>query len=156
MSASSKRAGRFAADNRKALRDYAVLEKLEAGIELQGCEVKSIREGRVDLTGGFAMERDGEMVLCDVHISPYEFGSHFNPEPDRQRRLLLRKRQIRSLADRVAQNGLAIIPLNFHITRGWVKVELGLCKGKKTYDKRDALRRKTAMRETERAVRRGG
>ncbi len=155
MTAVPMKPGGVVADNRKALRDYTVLEKFEAGIELQGCEVKSIREGRVDLTGGFAMERNGEMVLCDVHISPYEHGGFFNPEPNRPRRLLLRKRQIRSLADRVAQKGLAIIPLNLHLTRGWVKVELAVCKGKKTYDKREALRRKTEMREAQRESARG-
>lgn len=139
--------------NRKAHRDYSVLERFEAGIALLGTEVKSIREGRADLTGGFADFKGDNIILRDVHIKPYEFGHQFNHEPRRPRRLLLHKHEIKRLFGKVALKGRTLIPLAIYFNRrGKIKVELGLCQGKHTFDKRETIRRKTVDRETERAM----
>ncbi|MBI2440908.1 MAG: SsrA-binding protein SmpB [Lentisphaerae bacterium] len=139
--------------NRRARANYAVLERFEAGIVLLGTEVKSIRSGNADLTSGFAMLEDGALVLCDVHIKPYEFGHQFNHEPRRPRRLLVHQQELKRLAGKLATKGCTLIPLALYFNRrGKIKVELGLCRGKQTYDKRETIRRRTAERETERAL----
>ena len=140
------------ATNRKATYDYFVLERIEAGIELHGTEVKSLRAGLANLTGGFGDIQDGQVFLRDVRISPYEFGNRFNHEPDRPRRLLMHRREIDRLLGKTAQKGLTLIPLSLYFKRGHVKVELGLCKGKHTVDKRDDLKRKAADRDARRAA----
>ena len=141
------------ATNRKARHDYIILEKFEAGISLLGSEVKSIRERRVDLTAGFANLENGELILRDIHIKPYEYAHQFNHDPVRPRRLLVHKREIKRLFGKLTLKGLTLIPLSLYFNRrGKVKVELGLCRGKHAEDKRETLRRKTADREAERAI----
>ena len=139
--------------NRKAFHEYFVLERYEAGIELAGTEVKSIRGGNVNLKDAFCTIKNGELFLRGMHVSPYEHGNIFNKDPVRPRRLLMHKREILKLNARVMQDGVALIPLSLYFKDSRVKVELGLCKGKKTYDKRDAIAKRDAKREMERAVR---
>ncbi len=139
------------AANRKAFHDYYVLERFEAGIELFGTEVKSIRGGQVNLKDSYCSIRDGELFVRGMHVSPYEKGNIFNRDPVRVRRLLMHKREIRKLGDRVAQDGVALIPLSLYFKDSRVKVELGLCKGKKIYDKRQADADREASREMDRA-----
>ena len=139
--------------NRKAFHDYFVLERFEAGIELFGTEVKSIRAGQVNLKDSYCTIREGELFVRGMHVSPYEKGNIFNRDPVRIRRLLMHKREIRKLHDLQKQDGYALIPLSLYFKDSRVKVELGLCKGKKTYDKRDAIAKRDAKREMERAVR---
>ena len=149
-----KREEKTIAKNRRAFHDYEILETYEAGIELTGTEVRSLRENNCQLTDCFALIRNGEVWLNNVHISPYSNGSIFNPDPDRRRKLLLHKKQIRYLDAKVAEKGLAIVPLKMYFNEdGRVKVELGLCKGKKNYDKRDAIAKRDAKREMDRAMR---
>ena len=126
------------AQNRKAFHDYFVLERYEAGIELFGTEVKSIRAGTVNLKDSFCTVKDGELFARGLHISPYEKGNIFNRDPMRPKRLLMHKREINRLNARVMQDGVALIPLSLYFKDGRVKLELGLCKGKKLHDKRDA------------------
>ena len=140
-------------DNRRARHDYFILETYEAGIALTGTEVKSLRAGKVSLSDSYGFVKDGEMYLEGVHISPYEHGNRYNGDPVRRRKLLLHKRQILKLYGQVKQEGLTLIPLKLYFVRGKVKVDLGLCKGKKLYDKRDAAAAKDARREMERAFR---
>jgi len=140
------------AANRKALREYHVLERHEAGIELLGTEVKSARLGQVTLTGAYAVEENGEIILHGVRIAPYEQGNRFNHEPTRPRRLLLHRREIRALAAQIEQKGHALIPLRMCLRRGRIKVELGLCRGKTLHDKRETLRRRAADRDAARAI----
>lgn len=147
-------AGRVAT-NRKAFHDYVVLDRIEAGIELKGTEVKSVRSGNVTLTGGFARIEEGQVVLYDIHIAPYECGNRFNHDPRRPRRLLLGRKEIDRLLGRVQQKGCALVPLTMYFRRSrWVKIELGICQGKQDADKRETLRRKTADQEARRAMRR--
>ncbi|MCR4935766.1 MAG: SsrA-binding protein SmpB [Oscillospiraceae bacterium] len=141
------------ASNRKAFHDYYVLERCEAGIELAGTEVKSIRAGTLNLKDSFCTIRDGELFVRGMHISPYEKGNIFNRDPDRVRRLLMHKKEIRRLQARVMQDGIALVPLSVYFKDSRVKVELGLCKGKKLYDKRDADAKRQAGRDMERALR---
>lgn len=142
-----------AATNRKAFHDFFVVDRLEAGIELLGTEVKSVRAGNVTLTGGYAkVEESGRVVLYDVHIAPYECGNRFNHEPTRPRTLLLNRREILRLKGHIAQKGYTLVPLKMYFKKRWAKVELGLCKGKQDEDKRQSLRRKEADREARRAV----
>ena len=143
------------AQNKKAYHDYFVLEKLEAGIELFGTEVKSIREGRINLKDSWCFVKDGEMLANCVHISPYEHGNIFNRDPLRTKRLLLHKKEIRRLYAQVKQEGLAIIPLSVYFKNGRAKLEIGLCKGKKLYDKRETAAKKDAQRAIERNLRKG-
>ena len=152
-SAMEKRGIKIAAQNRKAHHDYFVEDRYEAGIELAGTEVKSIRQGRVNLKDSYCVAKDGEIYAHSMHISPYEQGNIFNKDPDRPKRLLMHKREIRKLHDLQKQDGYALIPLSLYFKDSRVKVELGLCKGKKTYDKRDAIAKRDAKREMERAVR---
>ena len=139
-----------AAANRKAFHDYFVLDRYEAGIELFGTEVKSIRAGTLNLKDAFCTVKNGELFVRGMHISPYEKGNIFNRDPDRPRRLLMHKREILKLGGKVAQEGLALIPLSVYFRDGRVKVEVGLCKGKKLYDKRDADARRQADRDIDR------
>ena len=141
------------AQNRKAYHDYFVEDRYEAGIELFGTEVKSIRAGTLNLKDSFCVAKDGEIYAYSLHISPYEQGNIFNRDPDRPKRLLLHKREIRKLHDLQKQDGYALIPLSVYFKNSRVKVEVGLCKGKKTYDKRDAVATRDAKREMDRAMR---
>ncbi|MEA5144344.1 MAG: SsrA-binding protein SmpB [Oscillibacter sp.] len=143
---------KIAAQNRKAYHDYFVEDKYEAGIELFGTEVKSIRAGTLNLKDSFCVAKDGEIYVYNMHISPYDKGNIFNKEPDRPKRLLMHKKEIRKLHDLQKQEGLALVPLSVYFKNARVKVEVGLCKGKKNYDKREALAVKDAKREMERAV----
>ena len=139
-----------AAANRKAFHDYFVLDRYEAGIELFGTEVKSIRAGTLNLKDAFCTVKNGELFVRGMHISPYEKGNIFNRDPDRPRRLLMHKREILKLGGKAAQEGLALIPLSVYFRDGRVKVEVGLCKGKKLYDKRDADAKRQADRDIDR------
>jgi len=138
------------ASNRKAFHDYFVLERFEAGIELFGTEVKSIRAGQVNLKDCFCFIKNGELFVRGMHVSPYEKGNIFNRDPMRVRRLLMHKREIQKLGDRIAQDGVALIPLSLYFKDSRVKVGLGLCKGKKLYDKRESDARREAEREMDR------
>lgn len=142
------------ANNKKAYHDYFVLEKLEAGIELFGTEVKSVRQGKINLKDSWCFVKDGEMFVNGMHISPYEQGNIFNRDPLRTKRLLLHKKEIRRFYAQVKQEGLAIVPLSVYFKNGRAKVEIGLCKGKKLYDKREVAAKKDAQRTIERNLRR--
>ena len=142
--------------NRKAFHEYFVLERYEAGIELAGTEVKSIRGGNVNLKDAFCTIKNGELFIRGMHISPYEHGNIFNKDPVRPRRLLMHKREILKLNARVMQDGVALIPLSLYFKDSRVKVELGLCKGKKLHDKRDAAAKRDAGREMDRALKERG
>lgn len=152
MSLTEKRGIKIAAQNRKAYHDYFVEEKYEAGIELAGTEVKSIRAGTLNLKDAWCSIRDGELLVNALHISPYEKGNIFNKDPMRTRRLLMHRREIRKLQALVKQDGYALIPLSVYFKNARVKVEIGLCKGKKNYDKRAALASREASREMDRAL----
>ena len=141
------------ATNREARHEYFVLEALETGVELKGTEVKSLRAGGVNLKDSWVDIEDGELLVKGMHITPYDHGNIFNRDPDRPKRLLLHKREIRKLHDLQKQEGYALIPLSVYFKNSRVKVELGLCKGKKTYDKREAVAKRDAMREMDRAMR---
>ena len=140
------------AANRKAFHDYFVLERFEAGISLAGTEVKSIRGGQVNLKDSYCTIKDGELWARGMHVSPYEHGNIFNKDPVRPRKLLMHKREIAKLNARVMQDGVALIPLSLYFKDGKVKVELGLCKGKKNYDKRDSDAEREAKRDIERTM----
>lgn len=135
--------------NRKAYFEYEILERLECGIELKGTEVKSIRNGRVNLKEGFASIDDGELFLKQVHISPYEQGNVFNVDPVRKRKLLVHKKEIRNLIGVTAQKGLTLIPLSMYFKNGNVKVSIGVARGKSLHDKRQSI----AKRDVERNLR---
>jgi len=139
--------------NRQARRDFFILEVFEAGIELVGSEIKSIRKRRANLKEGFAKIDKGEIYLYNFHISPYEFARRDEIDPIRRRRLLLRKKEIRYLAGKIAEKGLTLIPLKVYQKKGFAKVEIALAKGKRFYDKREALKLKIAQREVDRALR---
>ena len=139
--------------NRKAFHDYFVEEKLECGIALYGTEVKSIRQGRVNLKESWAQVRKGEIWVEGMHISPYEQGNIFNRDPLRPRKLLLHRGEIRKLDGLVMKQGFTLVPLEMYFKDGRVKVQLGLCKGKKLHDKRDAIAQKDSDREIQRALR---
>lgn len=152
MAATSNASRKQVAQNRRARRDYFVDETLETGIELRGTEVKSVRAGELSLTGAFAKVENGELFLHHMRISPYEQGNRFNHEPERRRRLLVHKDQVRHLAVQTDQKGHTLIPLAVYLKRGLVKVEIGICRGKQQSDKRETMRRKTADMETKRAM----
>ena len=139
------------ASNRKAYHDYFVEDKFEAGVELCGTEVKSIRMGNVNLKDAFCIIKDGQMVVHGMHVSPYEKGNIFNRDPLRPRRLLMHKREILRLFAKVKQDGYALVPLSVYFKGPRIKLEVGLCKGKKLYDKRDAAAARDAKREMDRA-----
>ena len=141
-----------AASNRKAFHDYFVLDRFEAGIVLFGTVVKSIRGGNLNLKDSYCTIKNGEIFVRGMHISPYEKGNIFNRDPDRARRLLMHKREILRLNAKVMQDGVALIPLSVYFKDSRVKLELGLCKGKKLYDKRETDAKRQAQRDIERAV----
>jgi SsrA-binding protein len=140
--------------NRKALHDYEVLRRIEAGLSLMGSEIKSIRQGRVNLREAFARPEKGEMWLLNAHISQYAPAGPSGHEPTRKRKLLLHKTQVQELARGVEQQGLTIVPLSLYLKDGIAKVELALVRGRKSYDKRASIAKKEAGREMERALRR--
>lgn len=140
------------AQNKKAFHDYFVIESMEAGIELFGTEVKSIRAGKINLKDAWCSIKDGEIFVNGMHISPYEHGNIFNREPMRVRKLLMHKREINRLFGLTKQQGYALIPLSVYFKKGRAKVQVGLCKGKKNYDKREDLARKAAARDIERGM----
>ena len=140
------------AQNKKAYHDYFILEKFEAGVELFGTEVKSIRSGNVNLKDSFCTVKDGELFAYGVHISPYEKGNIFNKDPLRPKRLLMHKREINRLHARIKQDGLTLIPLSVYFKDSLVKIELGLAKGKKLYDKRESSAKRDADREMDRTM----
>lgn len=140
------------ANNKKAYHEYTVLETYKAGIALTGTEIKSVRNGKVSIKEAFARIEKGELFLYSAHISPYEQGSYNNHEPERVRKLLMTKAEIRKLIGKLKTSGLTLIPLKLYFERCWVKVELGLCKGKKIHDKRDSMIEKSAKREIQRAM----
>src|SRR5436189_6128320 len=141
--------------NRQAYHDYFVDRTIEAGISLMGTEIKSIRDGKVNLRGSYAIARDGELWLENAHIAVYEHGNRYNHDPMRSRKLLLHRREINQLLNKVATKGMTLVPLKLYLKGGRAKIELGLCRGKKLYDKREAIAERDAKREIERAVRRG-
>lgn len=143
---------RSIAKNSKAFHDYFVEDRFEAGIELAGTEVKSIRQGNVNLRDSYCGIKDGELSLNGMHISPYEKGNIFNKEPRRPRRLLMHKREIMRLHAKIQKDGYTLIPLNLYLKGPRVKVELGLCMGKKLYDKRASDAKRDAKREMDRAL----
>ena len=140
------------ARNRKAYHDYEILSKIEAGIELQGTEVKSCRARNISLVDTYARIENGEVFLVGAHIAPYENGNRFNHEPRRRRRLLMHKKEILKLNQQIREKGLTVVPLSVYLTKNRVKVELAVCKGKSTVDKRDSLRRKDDQMTMRRAV----
>jgi SsrA-binding protein len=140
--------------NRQAYHDYEVERTLEAGIALRGTEIKSIRAGHANLRGSYAIGRNGEIWLENMHIAPYERGNLYNHEPLRPRKLLLHRREIKQLLARVSQKGLTLVPLKLYLKGGIAKIELGLCRGKKLYDKREAIAERESRRDIERALRR--
>ena len=144
------------AQNKKAYHDYFVLEKYECGVELFGTEVKSIRGGNVNLKDSYCYVKHGEVFATGIHVKPYEQGNIFNRDPDREKKLLLHKKEIMKLFGKVSQEGLTLIPLSVYFKNSLVKVELGLCKGKKLYDKRDDDAKKRAARDIERAEKSNG
>ncbi|MBE6539449.1 MAG: SsrA-binding protein SmpB [Ruminococcaceae bacterium] len=148
MSNNSKR---IIATNKKAYHDFFVDETYEAGIELCGTEVKSLRQGAVNMKDSFCIIKNGEIVVHGMHISPYEKGNIFNRQPYRDRKLLMHKKEILKLFGQVGQKGYSVIPLSMYFVGKWVKVEIGLCRGKKLYDKRETEAKKTAQRDIERA-----
>ncbi|MFL5627746.1 MAG: SsrA-binding protein SmpB [Ktedonobacteraceae bacterium] len=139
--------------NRQAYHDYFVERTIEAGIALMGTEIKSIREGKVNLRGSYAMARKGELWLENAHIAVYEHGNRYNHEPTRNRKLLLHRREINQLLSKVETKGLTLIPLKLYLKGGKAKIELGLARGKKLYDKRDAIAERDMKREIERTIR---
>ena len=142
-------------DNREVRFRYEILETYEAGIELKGTEVKSIREGKVNLRDGYALIRDGEAWLLNVHISPYQKTTdYFNHDPRRTRRLLLHKQEIRKLIGKVEQQGLTLVPLKMYFKKGFVKITIALGKGKKIHDKRETIKQRQDQREMSRAMKR--
>lgn len=138
--------------NRQAAHFYHLLEKFEAGIELTGTEVKSIREGKAILKDGYALVRRGEVWLVDCHISPYTAASYLNHDPLRERRLLLRREEINKLMGRTEERGLTLVPLRLYLKNNRIKCEIALAKGKKVYDRREDSRRRTVERETQQAI----
>lgn len=141
---------KLVATNRKARHEYSILDSYETGIVLTGTEVKSLRQASANLADGYAMIKDGELWLFGMHISPYEHGSYSNVDPLRRRKLLVHRKELRKIAARVQDKGLTLIPLKVYFSHGIAKLQLGVCKGKREYDKRQDI----ARREAERAIRR--
>lgn len=138
--------------NRKAYHDFTIFEKFVAGIVLMGTEIKSIRKGAVNLKDGFAKIEDGEIFLYNCHISPYEQGNRYNHDPERVRKLLLNKKEILRMLGKIKKEGYTIVPLELFLVNGFAKVEIGLAKGKKLYDKREDIAKKSQKRDMERAM----
>ena len=143
------------ASNRKAFHDYFVLDRYEAGIELAGTEVKSIRAGNINLKDSFCTIKNNEIFIRGMHISPYSHGNIFNKDPVRARKLLMHKKEIIKLNSRIMQDGVALIPLSVYFKGSLIKIELGLCKGKKLHDKRDSEAEKESKRNIERTLKEG-
>ena len=152
MSSLEKANIKIMARNREAYHEYFVEEEYEAGIELMGTEVKSIRAGTLNLKDAWCGIKDGELLLNQMHISPYDHGNRFNPDPRRVRRLLMHKREIMRLLGKVKQDGYSLIPLSVYFKGCRVKINIGLCKGKKLHDKRQAAAERDAKRQIERAM----
>ncbi|MPM72533.1 SsrA-binding protein [bioreactor metagenome] len=144
--------GKVLAQNRKASHDYIILDTIEAGMVLTGTEIKSVRKAKINLKDGYASIRNGEVFLQNVHISPFEQGNIFNHDPLRTRKLLLHKNQIKYLIEETKTTGVTLVPLKVYLKNGVAKVLIGLAKGKKSYDKRDALKQKDMKREIDRAL----
>ncbi len=144
--------GRTVAQNKKAYHDYFVIEEAEAGLELFGTEVKSIRQGRVNLKDSWCSFKNGEIFVNGMHISPYEQGNIFNRDPLRVKKLLMHKREINRLYGQTKQQGYSVIPLSIYFVKGRAKLKIGLCKGKKLYDKREVAAKKDAARDIERSM----
>ncbi len=140
-------------NNRKAHFNYTVEDTLECGIELQGTEVKSMRNGKFSFTDSYARVKNGELILYGFHISPYEFGNIYNHDPTRERRLLAHKQEIKRLQRRVDERGYTLVPLKVYLKGGMVKVLIGICKGKQTHDKRQSIKNKDLKRDAEREMR---
>lgn len=138
--------------NKKARHDYHIIEVIEAGMVLVGTEVKSLREGRANLKDSYARVRDGELYLVQAHISPYSHASYDNHDPERVRKLLVHKRELKRLTGKTQEKGLTLVPLKIYFKDGKAKIELALASGKKSYDKRETLKRQTQKREMERAI----
>ncbi len=152
----AKRGSRVVATNRRARHDYEIVDTLEAGVALLGPEVKSLREGRANLADAYARVRRGEVYLLHAHISPYAQAGRENPDPRRERKLLLHRHEIRRLASKLAEKGLTLIPLRLYFNEsGRAKVELGLARGKRSYDKRESIRKREEDRALQRTMRRG-
>ena len=147
-----QRPRKIISNNKKAYHDYFIEEKMEAGIELFGTEVKSVRAGTVNLKDSYVSLKTGEAMLIGMHISPYEQGNIFNRDPLRERRLLLHKKEIARLIGKTKETGYSLIPLSVYLSGSFVKIELGLARGKKSYDKRDAIAARDAKRSIDRAV----
>lgn len=148
----AKNLERTLCSNRKAYHDYHIEESTEAGIELRGTEIKSLREGKANLKDSYVILKDGEAFLINCHISPYSHGNRYNHDPLRNRKLLLHKEEIRRLAGKVAQRGFTLIPLRIYLSKGIAKVEVALAKGKRQFDKREAIKEKDLRRESEKAL----
>lgn len=143
---------KLVAQNKKAYHEYFVLDKYEAGIELFGTEVKSLRAGKVNLKDSWCSIKDNEIFVNAMHISPYEQGNIFNRDPMRVKKLLMHKKEIRQLYAKIKQEGLTVVPLSLYFKNGRAKLEIGLCKGKKLYDKRETAAKKDAERKIERSM----
>ena len=152
MNPTEKKGIKIAAQNRKAHHDYFVEDRYEAGIELAGTEVKSIRAGTLNLKDSYCIVKDGEIYVYNMHLSPYEMGNIFTKDPVRPRRLLMHKREIRKLHALIKQDGYTLVPLSVYFKDSRVKVEIGLCKGKKNYDKRESTAKRDAKREIDRTM----
>lgn len=148
-----KGAGKVIAQNKKAYHEFFIEETFEAGIVLQGTEIKAIRAGRVNLKDSYAQIKNGEIFLFGMHISPYEQGNRYNHDPLRTRKLLLHKKEISKLIGETKEAGYSIVPVKLYLKNGFAKVLIGLAKGKKKYDKREDLKKKEAKRDIERAFR---
>lgn len=148
----AKGEGKVLAQNKKARHDYSIVDTVEAGMVLTGTEIKSIRAGRINLKDGFAQIKKGEAWLVNVHIAPYDEGNIWNQEPTRTRKLLLRRKQIDSLANEVKGTGMTLVPLKVYIKDGYAKVLIGLAKGKHDYDKRESIKRREQDRDIKRTM----
>ena len=154
MSGAKKEGGfKLVTENRKAFHEYFVLDRFETGMVLTGTEIKSAREGKVQLRDSYAELVKGEVWLKNAHFSPYSHGNIWNHEPTKKRKLLLRKAEIRKLTGKTVEKGLTLIPLKMYLKNGWLKCELGLCKGKKDHDKRDSIAEREQNLEAKRAMR---
>ncbi len=149
----SSDAVKIIASNKKAYYDYSVDDTIECGVELAGTEVKSMKDNRFSFSDAYARIRDDELWLIGLHISPYPFANIYNHDPDRERKLLVHKQELKRLRRRVDEKGFTLVPLKFYLKRGLVKLELGICKGKKSYDKREAIKARDLQREAQRDLR---
>jgi SsrA-binding protein len=153
MDMAKKNDGKVLVQNRKASHDYFIEDTYEAGIVLTGCEIKSIRQGKANINDAFATIRNGEMFIHNMHVSPFEQGNRYNPDPTRARKLLLHKAEIHKLLGLVKQEGYTLVPLKIYTRNGYAKLLIGLAKGKKQYDKREAAAKRDAQRDIQRALR---